>query len=65
MILLENQTLNGKPIKEFAVFFRTIRGLHTTLAEALEEAEKISFPVEMIRPIPVAIDVDGHFEEMY
>lgn len=64
MILLENRTLNGKPIKVFSVYFRTIRGLHTTLDEALEEAEKVAFPPEMIRPIPVAIDVDGHFEEM-
>lgn len=64
MIRLEDQTLNGKPIKLFTVYFRTIRGLHTTLDEALKEAEEVAFPPEMIRPMPVAIDIDGHFEEM-
>ena len=65
MIRLENQTLNGKAIKRFDVYFRTIRGLHTSIQEALQDAEEVGFPAEMIRAVPVAIDEDGHFEEIY
>lgn len=50
-------------IVSWDVWWRTIRGLHTTLAEALTNAEETDMPPEMIRAVVVAVDEFGRFEE--
>lgn len=63
MILLDQGTLNGVPIKKWEVWFRTMHGLHKTLDEALVSAAATDMPVEMIRAVPVALDEGGNYEE--
>lgn len=52
-------------IEKWVVWFRTMEGLFTTLAEAVESCKKMEAPVEMIRPVTVAIDKHGHYEEVH
>lgn len=51
-------------IEKWVVYFRTMEGLFTTLPEAVESASRIEMPLEMIRPVPVALDKHGHYEEV-
>lgn len=55
MIDFAANTLDGKPIIRWEVRFRTTLGFHKTAKEAVEAAESIEMPVEMIQVIPVAI----------
>ena len=52
-------------IKEWAVWFRTMQGLFTTLEEAVENAKQIDMPLEMVRPVTVAIAENGQYEEVF
>lgn len=67
MIDLKNNDLirDGQvnKIVKWEVWWRTIRGLHTTLPEALRNAEETDMPPEMVRAVVVAIDEHGHYEE--
>lgn len=56
-------TLNGKPIVQWVVWFRTFQGLFKTQADAAESAALTDLPPEMIKAVPVALDVDGNYEE--
>lgn len=59
-------TMTGEssPVVRWEVWFRTLRGLHTTLAEALMNAAETDMPPELIRPVTVAIAENGHYEEV-
>lgn len=63
MIDKAKNTLNGKPIQEWVVWFRTYQGLFRTQKAAADSAEATELPAEMIRPIPVAITENGDYEE--
>jgi len=52
-------------VKEWQVWFRTHRGLHKTLKSALADAEALGMPVEMIRPVTVAVGDNGIYEEVH
>lgn len=58
-----NNLLNNRPIVLWTVWFRTYQGLFKTQAEAAASAEATDLPPEMIRPIPVALDEEGNYEE--
>lgn len=49
-------------IKTFAVWFQAVDGLCTTLLEAQLNCEKHGIDPSMLRPVPVAIGVHGHYE---
>ncbi len=51
-----------KPIEKWVVWFYTMKGYHTTLEEALIAADETDMPPEMIRPVPVALTIDGTWE---
>lgn len=52
-------------IKEFGVYFRTGFGLHTTIIEAIQCCQSRDLDPEMnIKAVPVAIGVDGSYEEL-
>ena len=59
MVDLESNTVKtmGKTEKiiRWEVWFWTIKGLFPSLEAAIESAREIDFPVEMVKPVPVAI----------
>lgn len=63
MIDKANNKLDGKEIVEWVVWFRTFEGLFRTQKEAADSAERTDLAPEMIRAIPVAIDIHGNYEE--
>lgn len=70
MINFEHSTMRlesskYEKIERWEVWFRTMEGLFKTLPEAVESAKKIEMPFEMIRPVTVAIDKHGHYEECH
>lgn len=52
---LEEQTLDGEPIKEWRVWFATIKGTTESLEEAVLVHRESDIPIEAIQPVPVAI----------
>lgn len=62
MIDLVENTLNGKPIKAWVVRFHTTLGFRDKLEDAIEDAERIMMPPEMIQTIACAITEDGDWE---
>lgn len=52
-------------IKAWVVWFRTMQGLFTTLEEAVENAKEIDMPLEMVRPVTVALADNGQYEEVH
>ncbi len=63
MIDKAKNELNGKPIAQWVVWFRTYQGLFKTQMAAAISADATDLPPEMIRPIPVALTEDGEYEE--
>lgn len=59
------ETANYYKIEKWVVWFRTMEGLFTTLEEAVASCVKMEAPLEMIRPVTVAIDKHGHYEECH
>lgn len=66
MIILKDKAITRdgqmEGIKKFEVWFLGVNGLCTTLEEALADAEKNDYPPSMLRAVPVAIGVHGHYE---
>lgn len=63
MILLDHNTLDGKPIVRWEVWWRSPDGLHKTLDEALMSAMAAEMPPQLLKSVPVAIAEDGSYEE--
>jgi hypothetical protein len=59
------ETARYEKIERWEVWFRTMEGLFTNLPDAVESAQKTEMPVEMIRPVAVALDKHGHYEEVH
>ncbi len=59
--------MDGKthPIKAWEVWFMTMRGLHTTLPDALLHASATDMPPELIRPVTVAVAEGGVYEAVH
>lgn len=55
-------SLNGKPIVRWEVRFVTLQGWFKTLPEAIENANLINMPFELIQPHSVAVTEDGEWE---
>ena len=64
MIDLSEETINGKLIHDYKVWWRTPLGLHKQLDAARIVAEDIGMPIYMIRAVPVALSEDGYYEEI-
>lgn len=63
MILLKDNTLDGSPIREWQVWWRTPLGLHVDRAEAVKVCEARDMDPElMIVPVAVAISLTGKHE---
>lgn len=69
MIYMDKQTMQlgggESPIVRWEVWFLTMRGYHPTIEEALKNAEETEMPVELIRPVPVAIASNGAWEPVH
>lgn len=63
MIDKRMNTLNGQPITQWVVWFRTYEGLFKTPEEAAESASRTELPPELIKAVPVALDDNGNYEE--
>lgn len=69
MILLKSNMMGHVsnqlyPIKCFEVWFKTPKGLCSQRDEAITYVESMDMGEEAILPVPVAIDIHGHYEVM-
>ncbi len=62
MINLEAGTVDGEPITSWVVWFRTYKGLHRTLEEALVACMSTEMPPDLIKAVPVALTATTYEE---
>lgn len=65
MIDMAKQTVQGVPIVRWECWWRTIKGLHKTVEEAIQSAHETEMSPDMIRSVPVALGANGEYEERY
>ena len=54
---------NAEKIHKWSVWFRTFEGLFVTMDGAVKSCETTGQDPSSIRPVPVAIDEHGNYEE--